>query len=147
MNLLLQPNSWSCLPTAFAMCIDRTPKDIFDWLEHDGSKIIWPELPDPECRQGFTIEECIHYAIADLIYPIVFWSDIMYAPERGGFQPFNPMEKIAYYMQLKNGIVLCQGDKHGHAVAWNRSEQMVYDPKGFKAPIDEYEILGFIGVF
>src|ERR1043165_661673 len=61
MKLLNSPNRWSCLPTAFAMCLDVEVQDILNWLQHDGSDIIWPELHEPYKRRSFGVSEMIDY--------------------------------------------------------------------------------------
>jgi hypothetical protein len=55
----VKPNSWSCLPTAFAMASGYTLDRLLDIIGHDGSKIVCPELKDPARRRGFHVQECI----------------------------------------------------------------------------------------
>lgn len=55
-----QPNSWSCLPTAFAIAVEMTVKDFINLIGHDGSEIVRPDYSDPFCRKAFNIIECIH---------------------------------------------------------------------------------------
>lgn len=59
MILQRSPNGWSCVPTAFAMCLEHKVEHLLTWLDHDGSEIIWPYLPEPYCRRGFHIQEMI----------------------------------------------------------------------------------------
>lgn len=156
MELLLQDSSWSCLPTAFAICLDCLPKEIYDFLGHDGSDILWPDLPDPFKRRGFLMEEMIDYSIQrELTAPVTFYTELTCEPERKvlpngeTYQPFDPMQRIADYLHLVDGVLLTmpKGKSTPHAVAWNKEEEKVYDPSGFKADIDEYEIFYFVGLF
>jgi hypothetical protein len=140
---LKQPNEWSCLPTACAMVLDCTVQDIFDLVGHDGSEIIAPELPSPANRRGVSYQE-----IVDVGYARGFsLGGIEAAPERivdvqralQGFPgiPIYKQEVAEYRFQthLNNasGIVIGDGVKYPHAVAWDHREQMFYDPKDGRA--------------
>lgn len=64
------PNSWSCLPTAFANCIGIYLDDFLINIGHDGSEKIWPDLVDPFSRRSFHLNECL-YACVNLRVPFV----------------------------------------------------------------------------
>src|SRR5260221_108718 len=64
MNLQKQPNRWSCLPTAFAMVLDISVKEVITEIGHDGSEIVYPNLEEPKCRRAFHIQELIDFAIS-----------------------------------------------------------------------------------
>src|SRR4051812_46325565 len=51
------PNKWSCVPTAFAICLDIPVEKIIEEIGHDGSNIIFPHLTEPLCRRGFHLQE------------------------------------------------------------------------------------------
>ena len=55
-------NRWSCLPTAFARALGISLDEMIERIGHDGSRIVWPDLPEPGCRRGFHIQECIEVA-------------------------------------------------------------------------------------
>ena len=59
------PNGWSCLPTAFAIVLGVPVKNIIDFLNHDGSEVLWPNLPEPRCRRSFHVQEVINYCLAN----------------------------------------------------------------------------------
>ena len=63
MRLLRKPERWMCLPASFAMVLDLPLADIFDEIGHDGSQIVWPDLPEPMCRRGFHPQELIHLCL------------------------------------------------------------------------------------
>ena len=46
------------------MVLDMPLADIFDEIGHDGSQIIWPDLPEPMCRRGFHPQELIDVCLA-----------------------------------------------------------------------------------
>jgi hypothetical protein len=70
MKLIRQPNRWSCLPTAFAIALDVSYDSIIKAIGHDGSKKIWPGLPEPRCRRSFHIREMIDVCY-DLRYAVI----------------------------------------------------------------------------
>lgn len=63
MNLQQNPNFWSCLPASFATVLDASINHVLRCVGHDGSEILRPEMPDPERRRGFHIQEMIEVAI------------------------------------------------------------------------------------
>lgn len=151
MKLILQSNPWECLPTAFAMVLGCQPKEIFTYLMHHGAIVRWPELPEPMCRQGFTVEECIDYAInCDCMYPIIFNSELAYDDAReASFKPLDAEARMRSYMAAVDGVLLCapRTKPHGHAVAWCYQERRVYDPEGMITDLDEYTVDAFIGFY
>ena len=54
-------NHWSCLPTAFAQSLNISFDEMIRRIGHDGSRVVW-DLPEPNCRRGFHIQECIDVA-------------------------------------------------------------------------------------
>jgi hypothetical protein len=64
MEIQVQPNRWSCLPTAFAMVLDIPVSQIFDYLGHNGEAIVWPQLEEPRCRRSFHIQEMIDFCFS-----------------------------------------------------------------------------------
>ncbi len=63
-NKLRSPNSWSCLITSFAIVLKCSVAKLVRLVGHDGSKVQWPELKEPNCRRGFHIQEMIDCAWA-----------------------------------------------------------------------------------
>jgi hypothetical protein len=141
--MLIQPNDWSCLPTAFAMVTHSLPRDIFEFINHDGSEIIWPELPEPYCRRSFAIDEMIDYCVSTMHYPVEVCQDTSYAPEgvHSFFQPYhNPGERWKHYLK-RPAVLLGFGKETGerHAVAWCQKERKIFDPNGSKYDLSEFE--------
>jgi hypothetical protein len=145
MELLLQSDEWSCLPTAFAMTLGILPKEIYEFIGHDGSEVIWPELDEPYCRRSFSIEEMLDYCIATVYYPVQLSPNPAYCPEQTDrlFQPFlEPEARFAHYLEVKPAVLLGIGKDsgHPHAVAWCHKEQLIFDPSGEKYSIDRFEV-------
>src|SRR5262245_38829094 len=127
MNLQHSPNWWSCLPTAFAIALDVSVRELIAEIGHDGSDIIFPDQPEPYSRRSFHIQEfispCLKRDYALLIveavptihpdYPIQF-------PEGNAFRIIELMKEY---------IGVLAGEHEGgkpHAMAWDK--QHYYDP-------------------
>ena len=63
MRLQQSPIRGTCLPTSFAMAMGIPVADIFAALGHDGSEVLWPDLPEPTCQRGFHVQELIRLAV------------------------------------------------------------------------------------
>ena len=130
MNLIVQPNRWSCLPTAFAMAIGITVEEMVNAIGHDGSKIIWPDLPEPRCRRGFHTQECIRVALllGKSVTPVEYESRL--AP--GDVTPLTITNHRWFSAYLTTscgvvtGVVGQNGTAKGHALAY--SYTLVADP-------------------
>lgn len=128
MRLITQPNRWSCLPTAFSMAFGIDLQYMIDKIGHDGSEILWPDLPEPACRQGFSTQECIKIGLG-LGLPVTPIA------KRFGHGP-NQLrahwidDDMFFYSRLNQHIAVLIGDGEvtRHAVAWDRHR--VFDPKG-----------------
>ena len=144
MKMLLQSDGWSCLPTAFAMVTDVLPLEIYEYLEHDGSEIIWPELEEPYCRRSFSIEEMLDWCVAHVYYPVQLSPDPSYCPEQTDrlFQPIpDPTERWEAYLRKKPAVLLGTGQSgKPHAVAWCNKEQLIFDPVGVKYGISDFKV-------
>lgn len=149
---LQQPNRWSCLPTAFAMAVDISVKEFIRRIGHDGSKIAFPTQPEPTCRRGFHIQECIHVAHQSgyAVTPIELFP--RHAPSLSvepvtvlfGDEETN-LERFAAIVNSGRGVITGHGRHCCHAVAYNRGT--IYDPNGsvYRFSPSKCESEGFIG--
>lgn len=71
MHLIKQPNNWSCLLTAFSMASYTPIERLIEDIGHDGSEVVWPELPEPYNRRGFHTEEFIQPMIQVGYAPVI----------------------------------------------------------------------------
>lgn len=142
---LKKPNGWSCSITSFAMATDSLIFDFIAAIGHDGSEIVFPELPEPICRRGFHEQELVAACI-DLGFtctPFELWpvSDHGYGKTRNA----TPMrsEPFTRLVQRNSGVITGRTVKCGHAVAFERG--MIYDPDGPQFPfsIEACEARGF----
>lgn len=141
MKLIQSPNAWSCQLAAWAMALGVSLDVVVDGVGHDGSEIVWPDLPEPHCRRGFHPQE--FYPLARILGCAV--------------------ETVEAHPQLQNirGDVLtlpgvdwehclthCRGvlggfttTGTGHAVAISAGK--VYDPRGRTFDVSRCAIRGF----
>lgn len=146
---LLQPNRWSCLPTALAMLANVSLNDIFEKITHDGSEIIFPDLDEPIKRRSFSIEE-IHYITPFYGFVLVPYSPgILYIPTKKHSKEilFPAFEDK---LNERDGLIFGTpvGRSLGHVVTWSAHEGLVYDPNGTKYPIaGNFVIETFYGAF
>lgn len=142
MKLQRSPNRWSCLPTAFAMVLGEPVDHVIKWLGHDGSQICWPELPEPNCRIGFHIQELIDYCM----YNNYTVTPLQMMPfSKGGIDctPVRPNTRYDWNDRCRLmigtiGVITGEAPNgQSHAVAWNG--KTILDPNG-----TEYNLDGFI---
>lgn len=126
MDLQHSPNRWSCLPTAFAMAVGIPVSDFLIKLGHDGSELKNPDMPEPLCRAGFHIQECLYVAL-DLgikFTPFEMVTRQGISETRSWVKPWT--DKVHRLMADHRGVLLGRGRKNMHAVAWDG--ERVYDP-------------------
>ena len=117
---LIERARCTCLPRAFAEVLEVDVKDIYKFLGHNGSEIIWPGQPDPFRRRCFHIQEMIDFSFslgAGVTHIQRICSQI---PETGAipFKPFKDSEaRFAKYMKDYNGVLIGMENDMPHAVA------------------------------
>jgi hypothetical protein len=139
MKMILQSNRWDCVPTAFAMCLDVLPLDIYEYIGHDGSEIIWPELEEPYRRRSFHIDEMIDFCMGLSYAPVFIDREPIMSPMVDLEKTFLPYRKEFSenrwnnYLKYHDAVLLgfTKSDKP-HAVAWSHHDQLIYDPEGFR---------------
>ena len=133
MELQLNPNNWSCLPTSFAMVLGMPVEQFIALMGHDGSAEPWEGY-----KIGFHEQECIE--VADSLgwhcTPIELYPTIIpcvvppMEPATIHFQEGNEF-RFAKHLDT-NGVFIggLLGSGMGHAVAWDAEKQLIYDPRG-----------------
>ncbi len=143
MTLQLQPNSWSCLATAFAMALDVNVADLIKDLGHDGSEILFPEING---RRGHHIQELLDYCLANGVRVITI--DALPLSKYHGTESKQYMSnedingRMATYLQDYYGVLAGSANGGNHAVAWNGKE--IYNPSGIiESDFEHLEIMHF----
>lgn len=172
MQLLTQPNHWTCLPTSAAMLLNMSLDDVLGHIGHDGSEIVWPDLPDPQRRRAFHIQEIVELALAldCSLTPIEQTPTFANSPEfafetlgvaidnhaknsvlkeyyeevKAKLHPITRKYPLDHYLANYNGLLIGLGSRgRPHAAAWNREEFTVYDPCGERLLITSFTISTF----
>lgn len=130
----IQPNAWSCLATAYAICLNVPVEDIFKFLEHDGSEIIYPKVPEPYCRRSFHPQELMDYCYCIHNRYVMQIENEVALMNSYNEQVYNvPLQKgrVEGYVRTHNTSVLSgqvKGNGRWHAVAYVGGT--IYDPNG-----------------
>lgn len=149
MELMPQPNRWSCLPTAFCMVSGIRYEYLMDLIGHDGSEIIFPDLDEPVRRRSFHIEEIQYAALSCGFFLVPYVPLIHYALDKQEIKEFEFFKQFALVLEVTDGIMLGEPihKTTGHAVAWSSSQGLIYDPNGTKYPGEgNFTIETFYGV-
>lgn len=140
MILQISPNAWSCLPTAFAMCLDVPTQKVIEAIGHDGSEVIFEDYPDPMCRRGFHTSELMDYCLRvhGLYVSLIPLSVRLWTKDNKAYHDLykdeNIDERLAFYLSNKRAVVL----EPTHAIAYDGHE--LYDPRGYKRSLDSMRV-------
>jgi len=127
------------------MLLDCTVHDIIRMIGHDGSLILWHDLPEPLKRKSFQIEELQYVAYVFGYYLVGYVPIFGYRPIKADDSDY--METYDYVtlmneiMDYHNGILLGKhvDGKSNHAVAWSHERQTIYDPNGTLYSRDKFK--------
>lgn len=136
MRLLKKPNPWGCSITSFAMALDVSVETLQSYIGHDGSEIVFPELPEPMCRRGFHQQELIFAALnlGWTVTPFELVPAIQSTPVAGFTPKVITLDSedrrlmFAIMVRAFRGVLTGLGSRCHHAVAFDRGA--VYDPDG-----------------
>ena len=125
MRLLKSPNSWSCLPTAFAMACNVSLREFLELVGHDGSENVFS---GPRPQVAFHIQECYEAALilGYLCTPLDF--KITSSPDGVQRHVLYRDLIVLSVMSKMNGVLLGMGKNCRHATAWDTKQ--IYDPAG-----------------
>ena len=145
---MIKARSWECMSYSFCMALGMTPAEFYATIGHNGSDIIFPGLPDPMCRRGVHVNECVHVALW-LGYSVTPFQLVPVIAANNGRRTFvmDPLlGPFDHWINTTRGVL--EGDSHScrHAVAYDRG--MIYDPDGgepYPWSIQECESRGFYG--
>ena len=133
MLLQVQPNSYSCLLTAFASVGEVPVYDFIELVGHDGKEIIWPQLAPPQCFRNWHYQELIKacLSIGWAVTPIDRWIETSPGP---GIPP-HEISHNDYFDSLlveATGVLAVRTNKGvGHALIFDKGKY--YDPAIGKA--------------
>ena len=124
MRIQIQPNRWSCLPTAFAIVCDMHVEELIRKIGHDGSSI---KYKDDRPQIGFNIQEIIQTLCDRFHITEVCELDLNYNTTN----TLNINRKIKELMETRSGVIAVeQPGNFDHVLAWDHNSKKVIDPKG-----------------
>jgi len=131
------------------MVLNVPVKELLDKLGHDGSEILWPDQPEPLRRKAFHYEEfqmlaLDHYGV--VLCP--FLIGLQYSPT--GENAHTIKFDLQGVLDICDGVLLGSyiGSNKNHAVAWNATERLLYDPSGpKKVSPDTFQVNVFLAAF
>lgn len=119
--------------------VSNTPQEnLQDWIGHDGSEMLFPELED-RGRRSFTAQECMialykykayKFLTIEMEQPCFLTEDKYYV---------NQFELPNLVDLLQNTDAVLSGLIHGrqHSLAWCSESKKLFDPSGFQYPLDK----------
>lgn len=150
MRMQLKPNPWSCSVASMAMALSITTEQLIMEVGHDGSEIIFPDLPEPMCRRGFHSQELIHVARCRGWAVTAVELNPCTSPTNGSgvlypVQIRNNVERFANAVYSTMGILEGRCKKCRHAVHYDHG--VIYDPGGrmYEYSMESCELYGFYG--
>jgi hypothetical protein len=117
------------------MVLNSNVEQILRLLEHDGSEIVWPDQPDPACRRGFHIQECIELLRTIDLMATPYEAVPCQVPSFGvpayrvffGGTEISALERFTSIIGSTRGIITGRC-RFAHAVAYEYGR--VFDPAG-----------------
>jgi hypothetical protein len=133
------------------MVLDVPVENFLRRIGHDGSGIAFPTEPEPACRRGFHVQECIDVALrlGYAITPIELFPRhapsfsvppvrVLFGNEQGN------LDRFARLIDSGRGVIAGHGRHWCHAVAYEHGA--IYDPNGCVHPFSACEAHGFISL-
>lgn len=143
MKIQKNPNYWSCLPTAFAMVVDKPVTWFIGQIGHPGAEEPYEEKG---LKAGFHEQECIEVMqkLGFACTPIEIVPTISPYPDKRDAKPIffglgesDNWARLLRHLEETRGVLTGvyrkpskPGKTSGHAVAWDYRERKIYDPMG-----------------
>ena len=136
MKLIQKPYKWGCLITSFAMALDVSVATLEQMIGHNGSDVLYPEVPDPFGRRGFHVQELIHvaWALGWSVTPYELLPSLQHALPRQRIKieidrPGGNWQQFERMLRSTRGVVTGAGRYSGHAIAYDGPT--IFDPDGW----------------
>lgn len=93
--------------------------EIFDWLGHDGSEIVWPQFESPHRHRSFHVQELVEYALVVHRIRVVYLERLMRGTPDGTLIQELDSKIIDSEICGQRGVLLTYDGLRSHAVAWD----------------------------
>lgn len=136
------------------MALDISVEEFIRRIGHEGNDIAFPTEPEPACRRGFHIQECIAVAFQSgfAVTPIELFP--RHAPSFSvspltilfGDERTVNVNRFAFFIDSGRGVITGSGRNCCHAVAYDHGN--IHDPNGsrYRFSLANCETHGFFGV-
>lgn len=150
--MLLQQNSWSCSITALANLLDVPVAEIIRQIGHDGSEVLWPYMPEPQCRRGFHPRELLEVALYYNTHFVAFEADPQIGHTVESAVSIYPDARDRFYEKLTDYDGLLYGQAGDTRHWWTVKNSEIWCPTtGANLSINsflmQYEPLCFYALF
>jgi hypothetical protein len=131
---LISTNNYECVVASFAMVMDTTIEDLIERVGHNGKGVVAEGVSAPECWRSWHPEEFIDLLLADgFAMTLTTMNPMMiHGPKLINHAAFMGQDRFFSALLYGDGVIFGQAGANGrgHAVAWNRDELKIYDPRG-----------------
>jgi len=132
---IIESKTNQCVPASFAMVMDVPMDELIRRLGHDGQDIICPDEKEPACRRSYHPQEFVDILAQDNMACTMY--ELNPCLKHGGsimnHAAFLGRNRFFGAMIRGNGVIfgVVEGSETGHAVAWDRATETIYDPRGY----------------
>lgn len=130
MHLIKGTERWTCLGVAFAMALDMPYAELVERVGHNGSEILWPNLPEPLCRRGYHVQEMVRLAYNLGKRVTQFAGCYAVTPDGEHRHIVSQEDFLEVILKSNSGVLTGRGARNNHAVAWDHVAGKIYDPVG-----------------
>jgi hypothetical protein len=121
----------NCFVYSCAMVMGIPAQEIFDHIGHDGQSVEWPEMDGCLKYRGIHYQEVLDFAINHGWIFTTIHKVTRQAPNHVA-KPFEMVSRLFdYAIDCFDGVYITDRRNTRHAVAWEWSTQMQYDPNGY----------------
>jgi hypothetical protein len=109
-----------CVLDAFCKAANISQEELLPLLGHDGSEIVFPDLPEPSCRRGFDPREIAYALYTHKGIKIMQFDRYIERISRNGESYILDMsEQLFKLMENNSGIIIGLFINKLHAVYWD----------------------------
>lgn len=130
---LIKSDTHQCVLASFAMVMGTPIKTLIEELGHDGLERILDNIPEPACFRSFHPQEFVDLLL-EVGYAAIMIELNPCLKHGNTFVDHSAMlgtDRFFLSLIRGDGVIFGTVEGRGHAVAWNREETKIYDPRGY----------------
>jgi len=123
-----------CVLASFAMVMQTTMDHLGGRLGHDGLDRVLDDTAEPHCFRSFHPQEFIDLLMKDgfAVTMVELYPCLNHGGQLVNHAEFLGEDRFFQSLLYGDGVIFGTTKSMGHAVAWNREEARIYDPRGYK---------------